>query len=290
MKPLWTFENWLSRSREEDLSLAEVILEKEMEATGAKKDEIIDGLEERLQVMRESLKAGLEREKTTPGGMIKDESKTLNHFFSNNRPITGSGVIKTAIYAIAIGQQNAGMGRIVALPTGGSAGIVPGVFFSLAEDKKLSDDQLKEGLLIAAGVGMVVGEKMGMAGASGGCQAECGVAAGMAAAGGFFLLGGRGEQVFQAFALAVKNLLGLACDPVGGLVEVPCVKRNGFAAVQALLAIDLVRGGLKSVIPPDEVVDAMADIARLLPSALKETAQGGLAQTKTGLNLSERLQ
>jgi len=288
VKPLWTFENWLLLAREKNLSLVEVVLEKEIEETGSKRETIINELEKRLKVMRESLEAGLKREKHTPGGMIKDESKILQKFFADNSSFAGTGAIKAAIYAIAVAQENAGMGRIVALPTGGSSGIVPGVFFSLDEEKKLGDEKLKEGLLIAAGVGMVVGEKLEMAGAAGGCQAECGVAGGMAAAGAMYMLGGKEAEVFQAFALTVKNMLGLVCDPVGGLVEVPCVKRNGFAAVQALLAVDLVRGGLKSVIPPDEVVDALAEIGRLLPSSLKETAKGGLAQTKTGLDISEK--
>ncbi len=288
MKPLWTFEKWLSVSKEKNISLAEVILEKETDETGAGREEILEELEKRLKVMRESLERGLKRDEITPGGMIKDESKVLEKFFCENPPLSGLGAIKTAIYSIAIAQENAGMGRIVAIPTAGSAGIVPGTFFAFAELEGIDENRLIEGLLVAAGVGMVVGEKMEMAGAAGGCQAECGVAAGMAAAGVMFMLGGRGEEVFHAFALGVKNLIGLACDPVGGLVEVPCVKRNGFAAVQALLAVDMVRGGIRSVIPPDEVVDAMVDVGRSLPSSLKETAKGGLAQTKTGLQISER--
>lgn len=285
MKRDWTFQSWLETAREKNISLGEVVLQKEIEETGATRENIFEELSLRLGVMKKSLKRGLSREDISPGGMLKDEGQRLQEYFSRETSLTGAGAIKAAIYAIAIGRENAGMGRIVALPTGGAAGVVPGVLLALGEKEELGEEELQRGLLIAAGAGMVVGEKMEMSGAAGGCQAECGVASGMAAAGGMALLGGEDEQAFEAFALACKNLLGLTCDPVGGLVEVPCVKRNGFAAVQALLAVDLVRGGLQSVIPPDEIVDAMAETAGLLPGSLKETAQAGLARTKTGLDL-----
>ncbi len=287
MKNLWTFKNWQETARKKNISLGEAVLQKEREETEDTPESIQEELEMRLQVMQKSLHRGLSRNDISPGGMLKDEGQRLQQYFSRETALTGSGAIKAAIYAIAIGRENAGMGRIVALPTGGAAGIVPGVLLALAEAEGLGPEELHRGLLIAAGTGMVVGEKLEMSGAAGGCQAECGVAAGMAAAGGMALLGRENEQAFEAFALSCKNLLGLTCDPVGGLVEVPCVKRNGFAAVQALLAMDLVRGGLKSVIPPDEIVDAMAETAGLLPGSLKETARAGLARTKTGLQLME---
>jgi L-serine dehydratase len=179
------------------------------------------------------------------------------------------------------------MGKIVAGPTGGASGIVPAVLLAVGNSLELKDEDLMRGLFTASGLGMVVSKQATLSGAAGGCQAECGVASGMAAGVVVELCNGDPEQVGHAFALALKNLLGLVCDPVAGLVEVPCVKRNGFAAPHALTAANMALAGIESVIPPDEVIDAMTQIGDLLPGSLKETSLGGLAATETGCRINQ---
>ena len=186
-------------------------------------------------------------------------------------------------------ETNAVMGKIAACPTAGSCGIVPGVLLATQKYYKHTDERICQSLFTATGIGMVIENNAVIAGAQGGCQAECGSAAGMAAGALVDLAGGDAEQIGNAVALAIKNLLGLACDPVAGLVEVPCVKRNGFAATVAILAADMSLSGIKSVIPVDEVIDAMYRIGKMMPEAIRETAQGGLATTCTGLALRKKI-
>jgi L-serine dehydratase len=196
---------------------------------------------------------------------------------------------KAASYAIATAEANAKMYRIVACPTAGSCGILPAVLSAVGEEVNASMYDFTCALFTAGAIGRVIAEKASIAGAVGGCQAECGAACGMAAAAAVDLLKGSTEQMGNAFALALKNILGLVCDPVGGLVEVPCVKRNAFHAVHALLAADMAMNGIKSVIPPDEVIEAMGDVGRRLPVELKETSRAGLAMTKTGRKINDEL-
>ena len=181
------------------------------------------------------------------------------------------------------------MFKIVACPTAGSCGILPAALIATAEILGKSDEECLRPLFTAAGIGAVVARNASVAGAVGGCQAECGSAAAMAAAAVAELAGSTNEQILHAFALCMKNTLGLACDPVAGLVEVPCVKRNGVYAVMAVTAAEMALAGIKSVIPPDEVIEAMDRIGRNMPVALKETAEGGLAKTRTGMEITKRL-
>lgn len=191
--------------------------------------------------------------------------------------------------AVKMGESNACMKRIVAAPTAGSCGVLPAVLLSLEEAKGYSIEQMTEALYVAAGIGGVIASRAFIAGAAGGCQAEIGSASAMAAGAVTWLAGGTEEQICHAAALALKSLLGLACDPVAGLVEVPCIKRNVIGAVNALTASDMVMAGIKSYIPPDEVIDAMRNIGRNMPSCLKETGEGGLAVTPTGMQVKEKL-
>jgi L-serine dehydratase len=196
---------------------------------------------------------------------------------------------RAASYALAISEVNANMGLIVACPTAGSCGIVPAALFSAAESLTRDDNALIDALFTAPGIGMVIAENATVAGAVGGCQAECGAAAAMAAGAVVEMAGGTPRQSGEALALALKNMLGLVCDPVAGLVEVPCVKRSAFAAVHALLSAEMALAGIESVIPADEVIDAMYQIGLLMPKSLRETSQGGLAKTLTGIRISQRL-
>ena len=191
--------------------------------------------------------------------------------------------------AVKMGESNACMRRIVAAPTAGSCGVLPAVLLSLETERNYPVTEMVKALYTAAGIGGIIAQRASVSGAAGGCQAEIGAASAMAAGGVAYLLGGDSEVIAHAAALAMKNLLGLACDPVAGLVEVPCVQRNVIGAVNALTSADLAVSGIRSRIPPDEVFDAMRSIGRIMPEELKETGRGGLAATPTGLSYKEAL-
>ena len=188
-----------------------------------------------------------------------------------------------------MGESNACMKRIVAAPTAGSCGVMPAVFISIQEEKGYTDDQMTEAMFVAAGIGGVIAHRAFLAGAAGGCQAEIGSASSMAAGAIAYLNGADAEGISHAAAIAMKNLLGLACDPVAGLVEVPCVKRNVVGAVNAMTSCDMVLAGMISKIPPDEVFDAMRAVGRNMPENVRETGTGGLAATPTGVAMRERI-
>ena len=271
---------------ERDRPIWEIIIEAEMQESELEREEIMKKMRERLEVMREAVERGLENDFESVGGLRGGDADRL----SRSDEFLGSDLTrKTAEAALATAEVNAGMGRIVAGPTAGASGIVPAVVLSLAGEKNLSEEIQIRGLLTAGGLGSIVASEATLSGAAGGCQAECGVGSAMAAGAAVAMLEGSTEQIFNAFALALKNLLGLVCDPVAGLVEVPCVKRNAFAATHALTAASLALAGVESVIPADEVVEAMAQIGDMLPCSLKETAEAGLADTDTGRELEENI-
>jgi len=203
-------------------------------------------------------------------------------------PLQAPLLKRVQAYAMAVNEENARMGRIVAAPTAGSAGTLPGALFGVADHLGIPEERLLMPVVLAAGVGQIISRTIFIAGASGGCQAEIGSSAAMAAAAVVELLEGSAAQAVHAAGLALQNTLGLVCDPVGGFVEVPCVMRNGFYAVHAVSAAQQALAGIESPIPADEVILAMASIGRLLPPELKETGEGGLAQTPTGKKLAQR--
>lgn len=230
-------------------------------------------------------KSGLSGENTT---LVKEAIEALKldgARFSTLSPVQK----KVIIYTLSVIEENARMGKIAACPTAGSCGIVPGVLIALGEELNLSDEKLIDALILAGIIGEIVSSKMALAGAVAGCQAECGVAAAMAAGAVCFILGGRNEDILNACALSLKNILGLTCDPVSGLVEVPCVKRNVFMAFNALVAAELSLFGVKSKIPLDDVVDAMKETGELMAVSLKESSEAGLAKTKTGIEIEKFL-
>ncbi len=252
----------------------------EMECT---EESLKQALLDRLQVMREAIAEGMEG-KRSRSGLVGGDAKKLSAAAStpNWRSPAGANVHLAIVYAMAVAEANAGMGRIVAAPTAGSCGVLPGVVCSLGEMFALPDDLLAEALAVAGVIGLVIASRATLSGAEGGCQAECGAAAAMAAGAAVNLLGGSPEMAGQAAAMAMKNMLGLVCDPVAGLVEVPCVKRNAGAAVIALAAAEMALAGIKSVIPADEVFDSMREIGNAMDCRYRETATGGLAATPTG--------
>lgn len=222
-------------------------------------------------------------------GLVGAEGEKMKDVRQQGKLLCGDFIGKVMEKALKTSESNACMKRIVAAPTAGSCGVVPAVFLSLQEEKAYPENKMVEALYVAAGIGGVIASRAFLAGAAGGCQAEIGSASAMAAGGVVYLLGGNAEEIANAAALALKNLLGLACDPVAGLVEVPCVKRNVMGAVNALTSADLTMAGIFSRIPPDEVIDAMRSIGRSMSEDIRETGKGGLAGTPTGIAIRERM-
>ena len=217
----------------------------------------------------------------SPSRMAGGDGELMYQYNKSGRNICGDFVGMVMEKALKMGESNACMRRIVAAPTAGSCGVIPAVFISYETYFKALEDDMVKALLIASGIGAVIAENASIAGASGGCQAEIGSASAMAAAGLTFLQGGDSLQIVNSSALALKSMLGLACDPVCGLVEVPCIKRNVAGAMNAITAAQMSMAGIKSVISPDEVIDSMQRIGAAMPSSLKETAREGLAITPT---------
>ena len=207
----------------------------------------------------------------------------MQKYLENNETLTGDVIVKAMAMALSSSEVNASMGRIVACPTAGSCGILPAVVLSAGERLKKSDDELIKALFTSSAVGMIIGRNATLSGAEGGCQAECGSASAMAAAGVVEMMGGTPKMCLDAAAIVLKNILGLVCDPVAGLVEIPCAKRNAAGAVSALSTAELVMAGVSSHIPFDDAVTAMYQVGKRLPSELRETALGGVATTKSVL-------
>ena len=274
-------------AKEKNTTVGKITMEYELENSFDSREHMLKSMQDNWQVMQESIQRGVvNKDKSLSGLTGGDAIKLYAH---KDDSYTGRTVMTVAASAVGVSEVNAVMGRIVACPTAGSCGIVPAAIKTAAEKNHNTEEEIIEALFTAAGIGLVIEANASIAGAYGGCQAECGTAAGMAAAAMVQLAGGTPDQVGTAVALAIKNLLGLACDPVAGLVEVPCVKRNGFVAVHSMVAADMALAGVESVIPVDEVIDAMDRIGRSLPRAVKETAEGGLATTQPGRKISERV-
>jgi len=270
--------------------ISKIVLQVEAEEEEISEAEVTKSMLANLEVMKEAVDYGRRNNIQTGGGLVGDEALKLEKFLASAPEAENNNIYNKIItYSLATAEVNAGMGKIVAGPTAGASGIVPAVVLALGEEKKLDDQKLVQALFTAAGLGYIVSKKATLAGAAGGCQAECGVGAAMAAGAAVELRGGSPQMAADAFALALKNLLGLVCDPVAGLVEVPCVKRNGFAAVHAYTASTMALAGIESVIPADEVIMAMTEIGDQMPTCLKETSRGGLAVTPTALKIKEEL-
>lgn len=272
------------RSEEFNGSLYEAVLRDDMSERGVSRE----SSEEKMMSMWTAMKSSYFNHNDSAksaSGLVGGDSALLKEY-SLKDSLSGEFICKAMYTAIAVAESNACMKCIVAAPTAGSCGVLPGVLIPYAERYNTDDKKICEALYVSAGIGSVIAQRASISGAQGGCQAEIGSAAVMAAAALAYLMGQSPEMVINACALAVKNMLGLACDPVAGLVEVPCVKRNAAGAVNAVIAADMSMAGIKSVIPPDEVIDAMGEIGALMPSAIKETSKAGLAATDTGRKIS----
>lgn len=222
-------------------------------------------------------------------GLAGGDGEKIHSYNQTGRNIAGPYLSLVMEKAVKMGESNACMKRIVAAPTAGSCGVIPAVFIAYEEVYHIFEDRMVEAMFISAGIGAVIAENASIAGASGGCQAEIGSASAMAAAGLTFLMGGDNDKISTAVALSLKNMLGLTCDPVCGLVEVPCIKRNSAGAVNAVTSVQLAMAGIRSAIPADEVIDSMRRIGNDMPKCLKETSEGGLAITETALRIKEGL-
>ena len=281
-----TIEDIVRLADRESISFSEVVLRSEIESTGSTKEEVLAEIRRRIQIFKESVRDGIADTRKSKSGMSGGQAKQLDE----RQPLFLSDLAYRALrYAISVNEANAKMFRIVACPTAGACGILPGVMQAVGEVYECDEEAYVNGFLAAAGVGNVVTNQACVAGAVGGCQAEVGTAAAMASACAVAMMGGTTEEVVTAMTLGMKNVLGLVCDPVAGLVEVPCVKRNGIYAVHALASAEMAMAGLRSRIPADEVIGAMDSIGRALPEALRETSEGGLAKTKTGVDITNRL-
>ena len=279
-----SLNSWIAEAEASGKSMQDFLIEYNAKELECSKEELLAKMEAMLVVIKESIDFGLTGVRShsgLTGGAAKRLLEASEQKQFNN--ILGDKAKDAMVYAMAVAEANAAMGRIVAAPTAGASGVLPGVFFALKKHYKLSDQVLAEGLVVAGGIGLVIADRASLAGATGGCQADCGSAAAMAAGAAVAMLGGSPAQIGHAVSIVFKNVLGLVCDPVAGLVEVPCIKRNGSCALQALAAAELALAGIESFIPADETIDAMKSVGDSLPCALKETAGGGMATTPTAL-------
>ena len=276
---------WITEAEEWQQSLTDLLIDYNMRELECSEEELLEKMKVMLKVMEESIAEGLQGHKSH-SGLTGGAAKAFKLASESDKyvGILGPKARDAVIFAMAVGECNAAMGRIVAAPTAGASGVLPGVFMSLKKHYDLSEETLCKGMVVAGSIGQVIAERASLAGATGGCQAECGSAAAMAAGAAVSMLGGTPAMVGHAVSMVFKNVLGLVCDPVAGLVEVPCIKRNGACAIQALLAADMALAGIASFIPADEAIDAMKRVGDQLPCSLKETAAGGMAVCPTALS------
>lgn len=269
-------------------SISDIILDRECAISETTRDEVQGKLRGYLGVMRSASEAAREKPLKTRGGLISGDAKKLYEYAKSGSTICGTAFVLAMSRALSCLEVNASMGKICAAPTAGSSGILPAAIIGVAEQFSLPEDSLLKGLLTASGIGMIIEANASLSGAYGGCQAECGSAAAMAAAAIVEMMGGTPHEAVDAAAIAIKNVMGLVCDPVAGLVESPCSKRNASGTANAMLSADLALAGIKSAIPFDEVVAAMAKVGRMMPHELRETSLGGLALTKTALEYAKK--
>lgn len=273
----------------EKKTLWEYALEREEQSGKKEREEIRRQMEQALAVMERSSQSARKEPVKSVSGLTGGNAWKYEAYRREGNSILGKIPSLAMAMALSCSEINASMQCIVACPTAGSCGIVPAAILSCGEARGLSREMQINGLFTASAVGMLIGSRATLAGAEGGCQAECGSAAAMAAAAVVEMLGGTPRMAFHGAAMALKNVLGLTCDPVAGLVEIPCIKRNASGAVNALLCADLALAGVESYIPFDEVVDAMYAVGKAMPMSLRETAKGGLAVTPTGLRMRDEI-
>lgn len=281
-----SFEGWKSYCTQHNMTLHEVVLEYEQTQKNRAPEDTMDGLAKAWDVMKDAVHTGLEEDMTSRSGMINNGAKKVYRY---PKAVLSKEFQNLISRALAAKEVNSCMGRVVAAPTAGASGIMPGVLFTLQEIHQIDDQKILEAMLVAAGIALIMEQRASISGAVGGCQAETGTAAAMGSGAIVFCLGGNTAQVFNAVAITVQCMLGLVCDPVAGLVEVPCVVRNASAAAIANSSAQIALADVSSVIPVDEVIEAMGEIGASMETRYKETALGGLAATKTGKAIAKKV-
>jgi L-serine dehydratase len=277
-----SIESLLQDAAASGRSLPETVLAREVEETGVAPAEVRARVLDTLKIMRNAIEEGLRGSVRSPSGLTGGRAKRLH---DNGPRLLGARVTSTLARAIATLEVNAAMGLIVAAPTAGAAGVLPAILIGMGEFLELDDEQLVDAMLVAGGVGGVIAHRASLSGAEGGCQAETGTAAAMGAAATCWAAGGSDDQVATSVALSLQGMLGLICDPIGGLVEIPCIYRNASAAMQAIAAAEMALAGCDFPVTADEVIDVMGEVGRRMPIAYRETAQGGLAATPSARRL-----
>lgn len=288
-KDINTFADVLLICGQKNKKLYELAQEREAFLLDISIDEVRLKVKKSLDAMKNAIKVGLQSNEKSISNQCGDDCEKLQKRFEKRPALFGKLFEKITTYALGTIEENLRMGKIVACPTAGSCAIVPAVLVSISEELNITEDEQINALITAGAIGSVVQNKVALAGAIAGCQAECGVAAAMAAGAAVQILQGTEKQLVHAVALALKNVLGLTCDPVAGLVEIPCVKRNAFLAIHSVTAVELAMAGIESKIPADEVVDALAQTGQLMSPLLKECSQAGLAKTKTALKIEQKI-
>lgn len=281
-----SFESWKEECEKQGIPLFQAVLDFETSQKGKTEEVIWNGLDEAYNVMKDAVRSGLSEEMKSYSGMIDNGAKKVMNF---PKSVLSPEFQKLVARALAAKEVNSCMGRVVAAPTAGASGILPGTLLTLQEIHSIEDRNIHEALLIGAGVALIFEKRASIAGAVGGCQAETGAAAAMASAGITYCLGGSIDQIFNAVAITIQCMLGLVCDPVAGLVEIPCVVRNASAAAIANSSAQIALADVSAVIPVDECVMAMGEVGQSMEARYKETAQGGLAATPTGKAISKRV-
>ncbi len=290
IKQLETFKSALEGADKENKKLYEIAQIYEAQEKEISEQKVREQCACYFNAMEEAVERGMESKEISASKMCGFNTQKLKEYCARGKSILSKTEQKILLYSLATAEENARMGKIAACPTAGSCGIVPSVIIALGEEKSLSEDEKINALLTAGIVGKIISNKVAISGAVMGCQGECGVASAMAAGAVVEIFGGSNSQIVHAAALALKNIMGLVCDPIAGLVEVPCVKRNSFLAFYSLAAAELAMADIQSVIPPDEVVDAVYQAGLLMSPQLKETSQAGLAATKTGIEIAQNLE
>lgn len=289
-KDINTFNEMLLICGQTNKRVWELAQEKEAFLLDTSVKEVRVKVKKSLDAMKNAITVGLQSNEKSISNQSGDDGEKLQKRFAKQSSLLGKLFEKITTYALATIEENQRMGKIVACPTAGSCAIVPSVLVAISEEFDINEEEQINALITAGVIGSIIQNKVSLAGAVAGCQAECGAASAMAAGALVQMLGGKEKQIAHAAALALKNLLGLTCDPVAGLVEIPCIKRNAFLAIHSVTAAELSLAGIESKIPPDEVIDAMAQTGQLMSPLLKECSQAGLAKTKTALKIEKKLQ
>lgn len=272
----------LNLCEQNNLPISEVMIRREILNTDYTREDIINKMTKSLNIMKDAIKIPLKTKTKTMGGLIGGEEKKLINRLNQNKSLCGSLTIKALAYAVGVLEVNTSMGVIVASPTAGASGVLPGLLLALQEEYNLPDKAILNGLFNASAIGYLLMRNASVSGAEAGCQAEIGSASAMTASAVVEIMGGTPKQCMHAASTALQNLLGLVCDPVAGLVEVPCQSRNGVGTTNALICAEMALAGIENIIPLDEMINCMYDVGKTIPFELRETALGGCAKTPSG--------